>query len=83
MMNQLLPFFRILPPMLFVFGIVMVVANIAELRATASITGMDGSFLTEMRITYLAGLVRSFYDLFYLWAMAAVVAAVMKFGGEK
>lgn len=78
-MAQLLPFFRVLPPLLFVYGIVMVIANIVELRVTASISGVQGSFLSEMRIAYLAGVARSFYELFFFAAMAAVVTAANKY----
>ncbi len=78
-MKQLLPFFHALPPLLFVYGIMMAVANVAELRATASISGMEGSLLSDMRIAYLAGIVRSFYELFFFWGMAAIVTASNKY----
>ncbi|WP_371225585.1 hypothetical protein [Roseovarius sp. 2305UL8-3] len=35
--------------------------------------------MTELRITYLAGFVRSFYDLFYLWGMALISMAALKY----
>ncbi|WJY22286.1 hypothetical protein QTA57_03810 [Fontisubflavum oceani] len=78
-MSQLRPIFLIMPAVLFVFGILMSVANIAELRVTASVAGMQASIHTELRITYLAGLVRSFYDMFFFWGLAALVAAANRY----
>lgn len=79
-MEKLLPLFRILPPLLVVFGIVLTTAEIIALRNTASIGGgIDASILNEVRITYLTGLVRCFDSMFYYFALAALVAAANRY----
>ncbi|MFZ1727340.1 MAG: hypothetical protein WAU13_11845 [Albidovulum sp.] len=78
-MTKLMPIFATLPFLLMAFGLVQTVMNIAELRATTGGAGMDATFMTEMRIVYLAGLSRSFGDLFHYWALAALVAAANHF----
>ncbi len=78
-MEKLLPILRVVPALLFVYAIVLTIASVAELRASASAAGMNGSLMTELRITYLAGFVRSFYDLFYLWGMALISMAALKY----
>ena len=78
-MTQLQPFFRIVPVLLFVFGILITAANVWELRATSSPAALGGSFYGAERTLYLAALVRSFYDLVFLWGMAALVTASNKY----
>ncbi|MCY1127531.1 hypothetical protein OU426_11750 [Frigidibacter sp. RF13] len=74
-MTKLFLIFRTFPTLLLVYGLLQTIANIAELRATAAGAGMDASLMTEMRVIYLTGLMRSFGDLFHYWALAALVGA--------
>ncbi len=83
MMPQLMPIFRLLPALLFVFGILLTAANIIEMRATSASAAIGSTFLNVERTVYLVGIVRSFYDLFFLWGMAAVVTAANKYLEEK
>lgn len=79
-MDKLLPLFRILPPLLVVYGVVLSFAEIVALRNTAAIGGgIDASMLSELRITYLTGLVRCFDGIFYYFALAALVAAASRY----
>ena len=79
-MDKLLPLYRILPPLLVVFGIVMTAASAIELRTSAGLGGgMDATYLHELRVTYLAGLVKSFDSMFFYFALAAVVAAANRY----
>ncbi len=78
-MPQLLPFFRIVPALLFVFGILITGANIWELWSTTSPGTLGSSFQGVERTIYLAALVRSFYDLVFFWGMAALVTAANKY----
>ena len=79
MMQQLTPFFRIVPVLLFVFGIILTGANIVEVRATSSQGAMGSTFYGTERTIYLVAIIRSFYDLFFLWGMAALVAAANRY----
>ncbi|OYX44712.1 MAG: hypothetical protein B7Z02_03945 [Rhodobacterales bacterium 32-67-9] len=79
-MGALLPLFRILPPLLVFYGTLLTFANIVALRNTASIGGgIDASILTELRITYLTGLVQTFDGMFYYFALAALVTAANRY----
>jgi hypothetical protein len=77
-MRQLLPLFRITPPLLFAYGLVRTFSEIAALRTTAEYV-IDSSNLTDTRILYIRGLVRCFDSLFFYIALAALVAAANRY----
>jgi len=78
-MAQLQPVFGILPALLFISGILITAANIWELRSTSSPGALGSTFYGPERTIYIAALIRSFYDLVFLWGMAALVTAANKY----
>ena len=78
-MAQLLPIFRILPALLFIAGILITAVNIWELNATQVGSPLGSTYYPAERVSHIAALVRSFYDLVFLWGMAALVAAANKY----
>ncbi len=80
---KFLPLFRLMPPLLVLYGIILTVANVAELRATANLAGMNGTYYTEARVMHLAGMVKSFADVFYYTGFAAIVLAATRYMEEK
>ena len=82
-MPQLLPIFRTLPPILVVFGLVLSIGNIAEVRATQSQFVLDSSFMTTERTIYIVAIIRSMADFLYYTALAALVHAANRFVDAK
>jgi len=80
---KLMPLFRVLPYLLFAYSILIVIAEIADLQVSASAAGINSSIITDVRITYLASLVRSFDSMFFYWSMAALVCVAVHFYDAK